>query len=305
MEQKVATSKSENTTAIIQRQALELDIFQYFSLRRYFCELYAGVKKECTRYSYRSFSADLGYGETNFMHLVCSGKRNISTNTARTVVEKLGLSHARRKFFLGLARFDNARAPADRSSILEELAGLIEETLPTRMSKDQFAYFSNWHTVVIRELAARKDFRADANWISKQILPAITAEKAQEGLDLLVRIGYLVPEPTQPTGSQPLRLVPADIHVRSPKEAKSAALFRYHNQMIEHGRTSMSRIDGWRRDISGVTIRIDDDTMQQIKKEIQEFRARILNLSENCNGDGKQIYQLNVQFFPFTEADPS
>lgn len=301
----MATPKPESTSAIIQRQAQEFDIFQYFSLRRYFCEIYVAVKKECTRYSYRSFSADLGYGETNFMHLVCSGKRNISINTARKVVENLGLTHARRKFFLGLARFDNSRSAADRSSILEELANLIEETLPTRMSKDQFAYFSNWHYVVIRELAARQDFRADAHWVAKQILPSISVEKAQEGIDLLRRIGYLIPNPQPASNEHPSRLIPADTHVRSPKEAKSAALFRYHNQMIENGRTSMSRVDGWRRDISGVTIRIDDDTMQQIKKEIQDFRARVLKLSEHCSTDGKQIYQLNIQFFPFTEADPS
>jgi uncharacterized protein (TIGR02147 family) len=73
--------------------------------------------------------------------------------------------------------------------------------------------------------------------------------------------------------------------------------------MIEHGRTSMNRIEGWRRDISGCTVRVDDDTMQQIKTEIQEFRSRILKLSEGTPLSGKHIYQLNIQFFPFTELE--
>lgn len=285
------------TLEIVRKHARRVDVLQYFSCRRFFAELYDAVKKESGKYSYRAFSADLGYGETNFMHLVCSGKRRISPTTARDIATRLDLSQSRKKYFLALVRFDNAKNPYLRNQVLEELAAIIEETLPTRLDRDQFAYFSNWQNAVIRELATRPDFEADPHWIARTISPPLSPDRAAESLALLVRIGYLKPDPN--TG----KLVPAEVHVRSPKEAKSAALFRFHNQLIELGRTSMSRIDGWRRDISSVTVRVDEDTTQQIKTEIQAFRARILELSEKCSAEGKQVYQLNIQLFPFTEVD--
>ena len=291
-------SSVQSSADAVKQAATSLDVLQYFSARRFFSDLYTAVKTSQGTYSYRNFAADLGYGQTNFMHLVCSGQRHVSPQTARTVATALGLSSERRRYFLLLTKFEQARTPADRSALLEELAAVIATTLPTKLSQDQFAYFSNWLCVVIREMAARADFRAEPHWIARQITPAITPERAQEAVDLLERIGYLAP--SEAHGGA---LRPTEAHIRTPKEARSAALFKFHHQMIELGRTSMSRIEGWRRDVSGVTVRIDHDTMQRIKTEIQEFRARILRLSEETSPDAKSIYQMNIQFFPFTEGD--
>jgi uncharacterized protein (TIGR02147 family) len=288
------------TPAHLQQAAAELDILQYFSVRRFCADLYARVKERAGSYSYRNYALDLGYGATNFMHLVCTGKRHLSPQTGRGVAEKLGLAGERKRFFLTLLRFELARTPSDRTALLDELASIIAQALPTKLSQDQFAYFSNWPCVIIREMASRSDFVADAHWIARQMVPSITTERAQECLDILVRIGFLAPSPAH-NG----QLRPTETHIRTPAEARSAALFRFHHQMIEHGRTSMSRVDGWRRDISGVTVRLDNDTMQRIKSEIQDFRARILKISEESSPAGKQIYQMNIQFFPFTEVDES
>jgi uncharacterized protein (TIGR02147 family) len=288
------------TRELIRTATADLNILQYFSARRFFVDLYTVVKQKADSYSYRSFAQDLGYGQTNFMHLVCTGKRHISAQTARAVADQLGLTGERRRYFLTLTKFESARTPSDRSALLDDLSSIIESTLPTKLSQDQFAYFSNWPCVVIREMATRPDFRAEAHWIARQITPHLSTDRVQEALDLLVRIGYLAP--SQDHGGA---LRPTEIHVRTPAEARGAALFKFHHQMIEQGRTSMSRIEGWRRDISGVTVRVDNDTMQRIKTEIQEFRARILKLSEEASAEGKQIYQMNIQFFPFTEVDES
>jgi uncharacterized protein (TIGR02147 family) len=288
---------STESQKLLQKLCQELDILGYFSARRFFSDLYKKAKCSLKKYSYRQFSADLGYGETNFMHLVCTGKRRVSQSTAREVASALGLSPARRRYFLSLVRFENAKTATERSETLEEMAEVIQETLPTRLDKDQFAYFSNWENAVIRELTSRPDFQADPDWIVKRVRPVISIETAKASLATLLRIGYLKKD--ESSG----KFLIESIHVRSPREAKGTALYRFHHHMIEHGRSSMTRIDPWRREIGGSTVRLDDDAVRRIKKEVQDFHERILAIAESCSPEAKQVYQLNTQFFPFTEVE--
>lgn len=274
-----------------------LDILGYFSARRFFSDLYTQAKLRMGKYSYRHFASDLGYGETNFLHLVCSGKRKVSPAKARDVALALKLSAARKRYFLALIRFENAKSPGLRNETLEEMAKIIQETLPTRLDKDQFAYFSNWENAVIRELAARNDFEPDPEWIIRRVQPPISLERAKESLETLLRIGYLKHDP------KTNRVVTTSLHIKSPREAKGTAIYRFHHHLIEHGRTSMTRIDPWRREIGSSTVRLNDDAVRQIKKEIQDFHERVLSIAEACSEDAKQVYQLNVQFFPFTEVE--
>ena len=54
------------------------------------------------------------------------------------------------------------------------------------------------------------------------------------------------------------------------------------------------------RDMSGVTMGITRGVYEQIKKEIADFRRRIVAIA-SADDDTEQVYRLNVQLFPLSE----
>jgi uncharacterized protein (TIGR02147 family) len=54
------------------------------------------------------------------------------------------------------------------------------------------------------------------------------------------------------------------------------------------------------RDMSGVTMGITRKAYEQIKKEIVDFRRRIVAIA-SADDDAEQVYRLNLQLFPLSE----
>ena len=88
----------KNTTKGVKEIVEEIDVFAFLSVQHLLSHIYEELKKHLPRYSYRSFSADLGFGETNYLHLICTHKRQLSLRSAQQVASHLGL-HAERRTY--------------------------------------------------------------------------------------------------------------------------------------------------------------------------------------------------------------
>ena len=60
------------------------------------------------------------------------------------------------------------------------------------MDKDQLKFYAEWYHGAILELLALESSKDDPEWLSKTLIPKITPTKAQQSLELLQKIGFLV-----------------------------------------------------------------------------------------------------------------
>ena len=70
--------------------------------------------------------------------------------------------------------------------------------------------------------------------------------------------------------------------------------------MIEIAREAVTRIPSARRDLNAVTISIHDSQVSEITNIVHNMIREILALEDKIK-DGSEVYQLNVQLFPFTK----
>lgn len=281
---------------ILKQLAIQVDVTHYMSSRLFLSDLYKNAKEQIDRFSYRIFANVMGFGATNYLHLICSGKRQLSRSAALKISDALDLSAKKKNYLLTLSEYESARKPIEREQKLSQLAKIAQSNLKSELSKEELEYFSKWYHPVIREMIGMKNFNADPKWITTQIIPRISVDQAEKSLKLLERIGYISFDPKENTYVQTTK------HVRTPKEVKGLAICHYHQQMINIGRESIMNVKAKRRDVSAITINVDTKLAEEIKAEIQKFRADILKKSERIN-EGNQIYQLNIQWFPFTQED--
>jgi len=290
------TDEANETLSLIRRSATKVRPTDFNSPADYLKAVYMDVKKKIDGFSYRLFADALGYGQTNYLHLICTGKRKITLKAAAELVAQLSLKGNQRKYFELMVARDCSHSTHDREMIFEKLIEFKHKSLPQNLERDMMEYLSEWYFPVVRELATLPDFQADPDWIASRLYPKITRDQAEASLLLLRRIGFLVDD--QESG----KCTPRNVHITTGSLVQSLSATRYHQLMMELARNALMEVEPKKRDFQALTFAVSNELLEDIKSETEQFWKMILAKSESCS-EATTIYQLNIQLFPVTTKD--
>jgi uncharacterized protein (TIGR02147 family) len=270
---------------------------EFLKASDYLKAIYDKVKESHHSYSYRQFADELGYGPTNYLHLICTGGRKLTPKAARTLADELKLRGEPRRYFELMVTYECARNANSREEAFAQLIEMKHNSLPPTLDRDMLEYLSEWYNPVIREMATLPEFEANATWIAERVFPKITVEQATTSLELLQRLGFLVK--SESSG----KLVSRDVHIKTGSVVRSMSVRRYHQIMLELARNALTGVKASERDFQAITIPVSDALVQEIKGEIDRFWKLLMEKSANCT-DANRIYQLNIQLFPVSQTKP-
>lgn len=270
-------------------------VASFLDYREYLVAIYQYLKHH-HKISWTRFAECLGFGPTNVLHLICIGKRPLSTKAAQKIAPQLLPKVHQREYFIALTKYQNCRDPRQRDQQFNTLLRLKNRILTSAEDRTILEYFSAWYHPVIREMTFMQEFKSDPEWIAERIFPRIRPEQARKSLDLLVELGLITFDQIRQ------RHVATSQTISTGDEVASIAIVKYHQESINLGRESLTSVEQIRRDVSAITICVSETTAQQIKNEIQLFRKRMLSIADNQQ-DGNQVYQLNMQLFPLTRGE--
>ncbi len=270
-------------------------VFSFLDYREFLRAFYQRRKQRRAGYSYRAFSKRVGLRSTNYLKLVIDGERNLSPEMAERFGEACGLEGGAREYFVRLVAFNQASNSVEREAHYQTLLRSKRYRRAQRLDARHAEYAGHWYLPAIRELAARPDFRQDARWIARTLLPRISETEAQRALDTLFELGLLVQEgngrATQ--GSSLLSTGP---------ETASVHVARYHREMMHRASESIDLVPSQERDISSITVCLSASGLARMKERIHGLRRELLELSE-LEAEPKQVVQLNLQLFPLSRVD--
>lgn len=269
-------------------------IFEYTNYRLFLKDKYAELKLKSPAFSYRYFSKKCGYSSPNFLKLVIDGKRNLSADSIDKFALFFEFNKAERDYFSKLVHFNQAKNSTEKNEFAQNI---LRSTIFKRLnplSQDQFEYYANWYDVAIREILATKKLKLDAKAISNLLVPKVSERKVEESLERLMRLGLIKRSQN--------RFVQTDELVTTGDEVSSAAIAKHHREMFKLASDSIDTIDRSLRDISGVTISLSNESIDELKLMIQRFRKNVLELSEREN-DKQSVYQVSIQMFPLSEVE--
>lgn len=261
---------------------------------RYLQACYEHLKEKLDNYSYIEFSDDLGFSKTNVIHLIIRGKRKLSVKGAKRVCEALGLTGTDRQYLETLAAHQNARKPEDRQKLFDKLLAIKNRALTNPLDQKQLSYYSSWYNPVIRELVGISTIRRGDTSFVDLIHPRVLPEQGRKSIELLESLELIRYD------EQADMYVQNHQNVSTGDEIQSLAVISYLSEVIELGRNAITSIKSSRRDISSVTVAVDEQTAKELKSAIQAFRKQLLARADQCKSPD-QIYQINFQLFPFTK----
>ncbi len=268
------------------------DLFAYTSYSRFIKDFQAEKKKEGHGFSFEAFARKAGFKTRSYLIEVATGKKELSHGSLYNVARAMELGPKETEYFEALVGFQHAATFKEREFHFRKLGVLAGRTSGHMLEESQHAYFSEWWHPVIREMACMGGFKGDMARLGQSLRPPLTAKQTKESVALLLNLGLLV---KMPSG----RYRQADGVVRTADELSSFVVMKYQKENLRLADEALDKVDPEERDISTLTTGISASCYLEIKREIQSFRNHIAQLASKDKGQDR-VYQLNLQFFPFT-----
>jgi uncharacterized protein (TIGR02147 family) len=267
-------------------------IFEFIDYRKFLAHYYDAQKKKTRYFSYRFFAKKAGINSPSFLKHVIDGKRRLT----RSVIDKfciaIGLNAKESVYFRNLVLFNQAKMSEEKQehyAVLRSMTGGVKESV---LNADQYDYFSNWYTPVIREIVCLHDFKDDFARIASALRPQILPSEAKKALGLLLRLG-LVKRKSDGAYCQSNPALLADSSIAS------LAVRSFTRSMIDHSREALYAFDKSERHVSGMTIGISPETYAVLAAEIEAFKDRV-KIIVTQDKESSRIYQLNCSLFPLS-----
>lgn len=269
-----------------------ISIFNYLDYRVFLKECRQRCRKDAPYFSLRWLSGKIGLKSNGFLPWVVSGKKNLTTTLALSIAKALKFGKRESDYFLALVHYNQARTAEEQSHFFEELLSL-RPVASKKVAAGQTEFYRQWYHAAIRELCAIFPVSDDYSLVVKRLTPSVKPCEVKAAVELLVRIGMI----RKGKAGTYERCDP--VLTSNGSEVDSAAVRGYQEKMLDLAKSALHAIPKQKRDISTVTLSIDEAGLEKIRKRGEAFRTEALSIALACEKPDR-VAQLNVQLFPLT-----
>ena len=272
----------------------EPDIYGYLDYRAYLRDWFQARRARDPKFSRRQFARLAGKRSPGLLTTVMDGQRQLTAPMVHAFASAMELTADESAFFAALVQLDQAVDTRARNEAWRRVSATkaFREARPAHGASVE--YLSHWWYPVVRELAHRVDFQPDPAWIAKHVMPQITEPQARRALETLQTLGLLREEED---GS----IVPADGVITTPHEVQGLAVHNYHHGMLERAQEAIERFKPAERHLVAATIPVSEALIPVLKQELNALQERVLDLSEQLDGDAERVLQVHLLLFPLSD----
>jgi len=226
------------------------------------------------------------------MKVVCDGKSKLSRIGIERTGQAMGLVGFEMDYFRAMVRFGQESSDEAKKAALEEMLEIAKVHKVRVIESDLFDFYESWKNPVLRELAPMMP-GASPGELAKRCYPSISASDVKQTLDFLTKAGFL-----QKTAEN--TYVQSATSITGSPEATRLAIRNMHREMAKIAATSLDLARA-ERNFSGITMGISKDSYEQIVKELDECRRKVVSIAAG-DKNISQVYRLNLQLFPLTRC---
>lgn len=266
--------------------------------RSYLRAMIGYLKATKRQFSYRYFSRVAGFRSPNFLQLVAEGKRNLSNASIAKFAHGLGLDAREQETFETLVMLGQATTDAERNRYYLRLQKQKKSAGTGRIEEAQYAVYSEWFVLAVREMLTLPDFREDTAWIARRLRPQVSPADVRRALELLQEVGLVVRDSNG-------RLCSSQTKLSTGPKVRSLAVRNFHRAMLDEAAQTLDSVATNKRDISALTFVLSKRQYDLVCSRVEQFRRDLLDLvdDEAHEPEDSEVYHLGLQLFPLTRSD--
>ena len=267
------------------------EIVEYADYRK-FIQDYYDERKRTSAFTWRDFAKAAGFSSAVYLKYVCEGKKNLSVAAAGSVANAMRLVGFEYDYFVLMVTYAHAKGDVAKRAAFEERCALAAAHKVRVLGNEEFDYFKSWKNPVLRELAPHMPGAKPLD-IAHVCKPKISAAEVSETLDFLMKANLLKKDKSGNYSQTDKSLS------MGPVDAVPVAARDMQRQMGEFAVQALD-LPLSERDMSGLTMGLTRRAYDRIRKEIADFRRRIVAIASE-DDETEQVYRLNLQLFPLSE----
>ncbi len=261
------------------------NVYDYLDYRSYLNDM-VDFLRDRGQYSVRKFASKVGFGSSNYLHMVINGKRNLGNKFSLAIAMALSLNKDETSFFLALIGFNDNKDLDKKDEFYQKMMKCKNFQIQKRPDQSQYQLFSDWRVVALYESINTPLMSKDAEEISQKLEMNVTELKA--AFETLKNLNLIA----QKDG----RWVRTDKALDTEPYLQPMLIRNFHRQMIQRALKSVDD-RATERSLGALTLPLNEKTYQHIERRLTELRRELSVLyAEDPNPD--HVYQLNIQFFP-------
>ena len=265
-----------------------VSIFEFTEYAEFLTRWFEYQKEHHYGFSYRSFSRLANMESPNYLQRIISRQRKLSLKYLPNIIEALKLTEQEAEYLTLLVTIERCRDDKLREELISELIDIRMSQSAGKLTKPMLHYLSHWYYPVIRELIVLYQ-TIDAKEVSLLCSPAIDAKKCRETIHFLLENDYITDSDGEFIHTSPI-LTTGD-------EVVSNIVNHFHRETLILSADDLTNSPADERDISSLVLSLSKDSFLRIKREIQLFRKRLLNISEEEKG-ADRVYSIGFQLIP-------
>lgn len=269
------------------------DIVAYAEYRRYLKDRYEAIKAGNARFSHRYLNAKCGVNSSGWFSDILAGRQRLKPSQVRPLSAALKLNARESDFLAVLVDMERADSPEARVAAMERWMALKG---PRReaVEKDRFAFFDHWYHLVLREVLGILPFNGNYEALGAALSPPISGPQARKALDLMQRLGVILPQAWN------RRLGDLPVLVKAPG-GDPAHWNRILKDMMKLAPAALDKYGKQERDFSALTMSLSPEGLAKAGEAIAELRKKLLLIAEKDRGQNR-IYQALFQVFPVSQT---
>lgn len=270
------------------------NIFDFEDFQEYLRAYYEENSILHSYFSYQWLADRAGLGNKGFIYNIVN-----RAGTKLSVVNRLKLSealhHSKREaeYFNFIVAYTQENDANERAGLLKKAREISDLAKVELISKDKQTFFSHWHHSVIRSLIGMIEFRGDFAQLSRKLFPPITPTEAEESVELLERLGFVMRE------SDGIYHLCTEKNIKTGSEYSQTDKNRYHLEFMKVTKEVLQSHPPV-QSISSTMLGISEKTYEMICNELSELKERIKKLIEN-ETEADRVFLYQTILIPLTK----
>lgn len=269
-------------------------LYTYIDYRKYLSKALEDKRAEDKRaedkkFSHRYVLKRMGITSSGYLSNVISGKNCFSIKDAVSLGRILNLSRAEIEYFKKLIYFSKAKTVEEKNVYFKQIMDYRKRRV-SFLQKDQLSLYSEWYTVVIREILHTCNFTGNYATLAKMVRPKISVSEAKKSIQSLEKMGLV--EKNSDGVYKPVNRA-----ITTGDQINSSHVKNFHRKMVNLAEFAIENTSSLERDISSLTLSVSEERFDVIRDEIQEFRKKILQIAEE-ETNPERVFQCNFHLFP-------
>jgi len=249
------------------RTLVDMDVgFDYDDYREVLKTVFEHRKEASPQFSYKALAEILGIDPAGTFR-VLNKERHLPARCVSRAIDFLGLTGRSAEYFVLMTSYGRERRKIARQEILNKALEL-RDVPRRRLEEDELSFLRDWWVVAVRCAVEVLEGRAVPEEIASRITPAVRVEDVRTALDLLVSLGIA-------KKAQGGRLRIADQHLTVDGQKGRLAVAEFQSKILQLAAESVDRFPREIRDISTLTVTVDERAFEDIRGILKDCRRRI------------------------------